>query len=307
MSSSAQIAAGTPAPISSPANQATFAGLMRGEFLKVRRLFWGMVSLLTAGFVFAFLFGASAPKGKADLQQAPLHFTYGAVESNLVVFRILVGVLLIVLTSFVIGREYQYGTIRILIGRGVGRVQLLLAKLALLGVVALGLLVAFTLLTAVLSCLLMLALVGNLDALSTITPAFWSHMGIAELTVIISMGATILMAAAMNSLGRSLTFGLSAALLFFTADNLGILVMNVLARLTQSDFWSNATAYFLGPLLNHLPDYVLPTEAQTPLQSFGPPPLVPVSGAHALWVIGAYSLVFFLLALVPTWRWDVQE
>jgi ABC-type transport system involved in multi-copper enzyme maturation permease subunit len=307
MSSSAQIAVGTPAPMSPPANQATFMGVMYGEFLKIRRLFGVLVGLLTAGFVLAFLFGASAPKGKADLQQAPLRFIYGAVEVDLVVFRILVGILLIVLTSFVIGREYQYGTIRILIGRGVGRVQLLLSKLALLAVLALGLLVVFTLLTAALTCLLMLALVGNLDALSTITPAFWSNMGIAELTVIISMGATILMAGAMNALGRSLTFGLSAALIFFTADNLGILLMNVLTRLTQSDLWSNATAYFLGPLLNHLPDYVLPAEAQTPLQSFGTPPLVSVSGAHALWVISAYSLVFFLLALVPTWRRDVQE
>jgi hypothetical protein len=189
----------------------------------------------------------------------------------------------------------------------VGRAQLLLAKLALLAALALGLLLVFTLLTAAFTCLLALALVGNLNALSAITPAFCSDMGIDALTVIISMGATILMAAAMSALGRSLTVGLSASLIFFAADNLGVLLMNALARLTQSDFWSNCTAYFLGPLLNHLPDYALPTEAQTPLQSFGAPPLVAVSGPHALWVIGAYSLVFFLLALIPTWKRDVQE
>ena len=280
---------------------------MRGEFLKIGRLFWWMVGLLTAGFVVAFLIGASAPKGKADLQHTPLHFFYSTMESNLVVFRILVGILLIILTSFTIGREYQYGTIRILLARGVGRMQLLLVKLALVALLALALLVGFTLFTALLTGLLMLALVGNLNALGALTPAFWPNIGIDELSVIMSMGATILMAAAMNALGRSLTFGLSASLLWFPIDNLGTLVMNVLARLTQSDFWTNITAYLLGPLLNRLPDYVLPAEAQSPLQSFGTPPLVPVSSAHAFWVIGAYSLVFFVLALVPTWKRDVKE
>jgi hypothetical protein len=96
MRSSAPIAIMTPAPSSPPANHATFAGVVRGEFLKIRGLFWVMAGLLVAGFVVAFLFGASAPKGKADLQQAPLRFAYGAVESNLVVFRILAGILLII-------------------------------------------------------------------------------------------------------------------------------------------------------------------------------------------------------------------
>jgi ABC-2 type transport system permease protein len=83
--------------------------------------------------------------------------------------------------------------------------------------------------------------------------------------------------------------------------------MNTLARLTHSDFWLNATAYFLGPLLNRLPDYLLPTAAQSGFQPFGMPPLAPVSSAHALWVIGTYSLVFLVLALVPTWKRDVKE
>jgi ABC-2 type transport system permease protein len=297
----------TPAPVSLPAPRASFPGIMRGEFLKIARLFRWMLALLTAAFVVAFLLGSSAPDLKTDLQRTPLHFLYNSMESNLVYFRILGGIFLLVLTSFTIGREYQYGTIRILLARGVGRVQLLLAKLAVLAVIALALLALFTLLTALLTGILMLALVGNLNALSALTPAFWPNLGIDLLTVFISMGATILMAAAMNALGRSLTFGLSASLIWFPVDNIGTLIMNTLSRLTHSDFWSNVTAYFLGPLLNRLPDYLLPADAQTGFQSFGARPQVPVSSSHALWVIGAYSLVFFVLALVPTWKRDVKE
>jgi ABC-2 type transport system permease protein len=266
-----------------------------------------MLVLLTAGFVVGFLLGASSPNVKTDLQDMPLHFLYNSMESNMVVFRIFSGIFLLVLTSFVIGREYQYGTIRILLARGAGRVQLLLAKLAMLALIALALLAVFTLFTAALTCILMLALVGNLNALSALTPAFWPNIGIDLLAVIINMGATILLAAAMNALARSFTFGLSASLIWFPIDNIGTLIMNTLARLTHSDFWRNVTSYFLGPLLNRLPSILLPVEARSGFESFGSGQLVPVSSSHALWVIGAYALIFFVLALVPTWKRDVKE
>lgn len=304
---STSIAIPTPAPVSQPVLRASFLGIIRGEFLKIRQLFWWLLGLLTVLFVAAFLLGSSAPDAKADLQQTPLHFLYYSMESNLVVFRILVGILLMILTSFTIGREYQYGTIRILLSRGVGRVHLLLAKLVVLAVLALALLVLFTLLTALLTGMQMLALVGNLKGLSALIPAFWPNLGIDLLAVSTSMGATILMAAAMNALGRSLTFGLSASLIWFPVDNIGTLVMNTLTRITHNDFWSNVTAYLLGPLLNRLPDYLLPTEAQTGFQAFGVKPQVSVSAAHAVFVIGTYSLLFLVAALLPTWKRDVKE
>ena len=153
----------------------------------------------------------------------------------------------------------------------------------------------------------MLILDGNLNALQAITPSFWANSGIDLLTVMISMGATILLSAAMNALGRSLTFGLSASLVWFPIDNMGSPVMNILTQLTHSTFWINATAYFLGPLLNRLPDMLLPKAAYSGFESFGTEPLVSVSGPHALWVIGAYALIFIVLAFVLTWKRDVRE
>jgi ABC-2 type transport system permease protein len=229
------------------------------------------------------------------------------MEQNLQVFRIFSGIVLLILTSFTIGREYQYGTIRLLLARGVGRVPLLLAKLALLALIALVLLVVFTLFTAVLTCLHILVLAGNLNALRALTLSFWLNISLDLLAIFISMSATILLATAMNALTRSLTLGLSASLIWFPIDNVGILMMNTLTRVTHSDAWVNATAYFLGPLLNRLPDWIVPVSGQSGFQSFGLRPLVAVDGVHALFVIGAYSLAFLVLALIPTWKRDVKE
>ncbi len=41
----------------------------------------------------------------------------------------------------------------------------------------------------------------------------------------LSMGATILPGVAMNAIGRSQVFGLSASLVWFPADNIGTIVM----------------------------------------------------------------------------------
>ncbi len=296
-----------PDAISQPATRVSFLGAMRGEFLKIARLFWVMLVILTVGFLVAFWLGAISPDVKTDLQHTPLHFFYYSMESNLVVLRILGGIFLLVLTSFTIGREYQYGTIRILLARGAGRVQLLLAKLATLALLTLALLVMFTLLTALLTCVVMLVLVGNLNALSALTAAFWLNIGIDLLTVAISMGATILLAGAMNALARSLTLGLSISLIWFPLDNIATLLLNTLAHVTRNDFWHTATTYLLGPLLNRLPSILLPAEARSGFESFGSGPLSSLSAPHALWVIGAYALVFYMLALVPTWKRDVKE
>jgi ABC-2 type transport system permease protein len=303
---SAQIVITRPEPISQSSTYASFPSIMHGEFLKITRLFWWMLVLLAVGFVVAFWLGASSQNVK-DLQDTPLRFLYNSFESNLVIVRILSGIFLLVLTSFTIGREYQYGTIRILLARGAGRVQLLLAKIAMLALIALVLLVVFTGLTALLTCIQMLTLVGNLNGLDALTSAFWPNIGIDLLAVMVSMVSTILMAVAMNALGRSLTFGLSVSLIWFPIDNISSLIMSTLARVTHNDFWNTVTTYLLGPLLNRLPTMLLPADVRTGFESFGSGPLSSVSGAHALWVICVYSIIFLVVALVSTWKRDVKE
>lgn len=304
---SVQITTSELAFVVQPTRRASFLGMIHGEWLKIARLFWIMLAVLAVGIALAFWLGSNPPGIKADLQQTPLHYLYYSIESNLVIERILGGIFLLVLTSFVVGREYQYGTIRILLARGAGRVQLLLAKLALLALTALALQLICTLLITLLTCLSMLRLVGNLNGFSALTSSFWLNMGIDQLTVSISMGATILMAVAMNALTRSLTLGLSLSLIWFPVDNIATLLMNALERVTQSHFWTTATTYLLGPLLNRLPDWLLPVAAKTGFESFGSGAADQTTGSHALWVIAVYSCVFLVLALVSTWKRDVKE
>lgn len=290
-----------------PVLDTSLSGMIRGEFLKIARLFWVLVSILTVGFLLEFVLQSQTSGLKDDVVHAPLNFFYLEIENHLAVFRVLVGILLIILTSFMLGREYQYGTIRILLARGVGRVQLLLVKVLTLALLAVALLIAFTLLIAILTCIEVLTLTGSLSALGALTPAFLSNTGLDLIAVLISMGATILMAAAANAVTRSLTVGLSIALIWFPVDNIGSLVLNILREVTHNTFWANVSGYVLGPLLNRLPTLLLPAKVQSGFEAIGSSPLVPVSAAHALWVVFAYALFFLIVAVVSTRQRDVKE
>ncbi len=54
-------------------------------------------------------------------------------------------------------------------------------------------------------------------------------------------------------LGRSLAFGVGAALAFFPADNFITITLGLVNALTRQHVWLEASAYLLGPNLNVLP------------------------------------------------------
>jgi ABC-type transport system involved in multi-copper enzyme maturation permease subunit len=239
---------------------------------------------------------------------------------DLSVLRIFVGVFVLIATALLVGQEYQNGTIRVLLSRGVDRVQLLLAKLLAMSVLALGVLAA-GLVVVTLSTLLGIQIaVGSLDSLKVLNGDFWHSMWIYLLTVLISVGVSILLAACVAVVGRSLAFGVSAAIGWFAADNIGVLVMLLVYRFTQNDFWNQITGYFLGPTLNTMAAAVVPglpisvtapngavVQTTFPAQVIGFPPLVTYDGAHALVLTLVYAVVFFAVAAILTWRRDVKE
>jgi ABC-type transport system involved in multi-copper enzyme maturation permease subunit len=280
---------------------------VRGELLKISRQWstWIMLVLLAGGTILSHLLTFGTPSMKANISQAPLHFLYNEMEISLSILRIFGGIFIIIVTAYLIGIEYQYGTIRIMLARGVGRLQLLFAKLLTLVLIALALAGGLLLLNALMICLIIGLISGNLQALNAITPAFWSNTGLYLLAVLISMGTSILMAAAMGAIGRSLSFGMSAALGWFPVDNMSMIFMLLAARLTHNDFWNQITTYFLGPNLNVMPIVLLPIQLNA--NSIGIPPLAPVNGPHTLWITLAYALVFATVAIVLTWKRDVKE
>jgi len=282
-----------------------FFGLVRGELFKIGKQWttWIMLGLLVCVMALPNLVLMTVPSLKTNITAHPLDVLYRVSGIDLPVMRIFLGFFLLILTARVFGLEYQLGTIRILLGRGVGRLQLLSAKLLAVVLVALAVFVGALVYESIWSVILFLSAAGNLNVLSAATSTFWSDTGMFMVTVLISMGATILLAMAVTTIGRSLSFGLSAALSWFAIDNFGVIIMGLAFRLTGNDFWQNVTAYFLGPNLNVMQEVVVGSHPS----SVGIPPSVPVDGTHTLVVTLVYSLIFAVVAVVLTWKRDVKE
>lgn len=283
----------------------SFFGIVRGELFKISRQWttWIMLVLLVGAIALPFLLTLTISNIKTSLSVAPTAFFYNRMESTLDIIRVFIGFFLLVLTARIIGMEYQFGTIRILLARGVGRLQLLSAKVLAVTMIALIVLA----LSLVLSLLFLYATVfliaGNLDSLKALDAAFWSDTRVFLMTVLVSMGVTVLMASAMSVLGRSLAFALSVSLAWFPADNFGTIFLLLANRLTHNDFWLNASGYLLGPNLNVMPASFLGGRVLT----VGAPPLVQVDATHTLVLTLAYAIIFAALAIVLMWRRDVKE
>lgn len=283
----------------------SFFGMLRGELFKISRQWttWLMAVMLVGIITLPYIITLTVPNAKDAINNTPLQFLTIRAQSNLAVLRAFGGFFLIILTARVIGLEYQLGTIRIILARGVGRLQLLMVKFFTIVLVALFILIVGLLLNLALMYSLVFLLAGNVNAFNALTATFWSDMRLYILTIMISMGVTILLVTAVTVLGRSLAFGLSVGLSWFAADNLGTVFMLLANRLTHNDFWLNVTAYFLGPNLNQMPVALISKQTF----SIGAPPLVDVDGTHTLLVSLVYALVFAVVAIVLTWRRDVKE
>ncbi len=283
----------------------SFSGILGGELFKISRQWttWIMLLLLIGATALPFVLTLTITGIKDSLNTAPGAFFSNRMESTLDIIRIFIGFFLLVLTARIIGMEYQFGTIRVLLARGVGRIQLLSAKVLAVTIIAL---IVFAL-SLVISLLFLYATVfliaGNFDSLKALDASFWSDTRVFMMTVLVSMGVTILMASAMSVLGRSLAFALSVSLAWFPADNFGTIFLLLANRLTHNDFWLNVTGYLLGPNLNVMPASLLSGRVLT----IGAQPFVQVDGTHTLVVSLVYAVIFAVLAIVLMWKRDVKE
>ncbi len=289
----------------------SFIGLIRGELFKIRRMtstwitFILMLCFVAAPNILLMLVKNFTDDFKLGNNPSSLSAFYNLIETNFLILRVFIGFFLIILTANVIGREYQLGTIRILLARGVGRIQLLLAKLSAVILVALITFIIWLLVVTSLMVLTPLVKAGNFDALQALDDAFWSNVGLYLLTVLVSMGTTTLMTVALCAIGRSLAFGLTTSVLWFPVDNIGTVIMVIAFRVTHDDLWRNITAYFLGPNLNQMPAAIIP--AQYHVENPFAAPLVQVDSTHTLLVALAYSIIFLVVALFLTGKRDVKE
>jgi ABC-2 type transport system permease protein len=287
-----------------------FLGMLRGEIFKlVRQRFNWLTTLGFAGAVsiyYLFLLGAQGFKN--SLLQDPYEALYHTMAREGAITRVFIGIVLMIATAMLIGFEYQHGTIRVLLSRGVDRVKLLLAKLLTLALFGLALLALAALLNTLWATLAQLLIAGNLDAYKALNGTYWANTWSYVLTILISMGATILLAAALTVFGRSVAFGLTLSFVWFAAENIGTGIMVLVNTFTNNDFWLKLTAYWLGPNLNILPiRMVAPHVDGQPVETLGSSPQVHYDLAHSLLTILIFSVVSFAIAVVLTWRRDVKE
>ena len=287
----------------------SFVGIVRGELLKISRQWstW-LLALVVAGFLsLQYLIYLLLSNTKERFGGRPDEFRYTIVGIDATMLKVFGEALLIVVTARLIGMEYSGGTIRVLLARGVGRVQLLFGKLTAVTLIALALSIIGVVYSFLLKVIVLAVKFGSLDMLTKAPSTFWQDCWVLYLTVLISFGAAILLAAAVAVLGRSLAFGLTAGIVWFPAENFATFFLLVASRLTNNDFWSIASGDLLGPNLNVMAQMVLPPRGAIGGLTLFTPPAVPVTGGHTLLVTAVWSVIFLATAVILTWRRDVKE
>lgn len=293
----------------------SFFGLVRGEFFKVlhQRTTWIMLVVVLGVTILPYIILGYAPRRLADINSDPKTFLYDVLSTGLSILRVFSGFFVLIVTARMIGLEYQLGTIRVLLSRGVGRLQLLFAKLLTVVIIALILLVVGLLLNYLLTLILVAGKTGSLNAFKALPSQFWSDAWTFVIYLLINTAVSILLATAAAVLGRSVSFGLTAALIFFPIDNILTGIMVLAYRVTNSDFWLSLTAYFLGPNLNQMP--VELTSGR--VGSIGATPIyvfdgrvghgILVDSTHTLVVAAVYAVIFAVSAIWLTRKRDVKE
>ena len=298
-----------------------FMGVVRGELFKITRFraVWIMGIALALILTLPWVALLLIPSQKAHLLNGPLTTITNNTQGNMALVRVFLGVLIAIVAVLAIGTDYQQGTIRIVLARGVARLQLLAAKaVALSALTTIALAVVF--LWEWLLGTTAFSILGNgLGVFSVLGGDFWHQTAQYALTVVISTFATLIMAIAATVVGRSLAFGMAVALGFFPADNFGSIILNIIANITNNTFWLQVTRYLLGPNLNIMPAQLLPqftrvvqtergalTETVTAV-TLGFGPQIADDFTHTVLVTLVWSLAFVAIATFVMWRRDVLE
>jgi ABC-2 type transport system permease protein len=293
----------TMSPTSAQALRPSWRGIVYAELMKITwlRITWVMTVFTISVMALFFLLVLFESSARETLRSNPISYGYSVfITQDMLIFRVLSGFFVMILTVYSMGLEYQQGTIRILLARGVGRIQLVLGKLAALFLIAVIIQVA----GIVLALLLLAATVGistgDMHALGVIVTN--DPLGPTFLYQLLNMWVSILLATAVTTLGRSLAVGLTVSLLWFPLDNIASFLMGVLGDLLlPKHILPNLTAYLLGPNLNAVPGVFISQRIPGEFE-----PAVPVSVSHILITVLVYALVSLVVTLVLAHKRDVH-
>ncbi|HKW06541.1 MAG TPA: ABC transporter permease [Candidatus Dormibacteraeota bacterium] len=284
-----------------------FFGAVRGETVKLSRQLSLWLTLAGGAILLGVI--VLAISGAQNLKQMlltdPTLWSYDKLETFGTIFQIGSGIFLLIFGSRLIGMEYSSGTIRILYARGMGRLQLLLAKFLTLAVVGALLFAGYLAIVGAILGLMIVALSGSLDPVHHVSAAFWQDFGRWAIVQGISMGMAILIAGAMAGIGRSLAFAMAASLVVYPVDNfLNILEVLGIRATGHDQPWIAMSQYQLSTNLNVLLNLMEPTHRTR--EAFAAP-LASVDLNHALVVVAVYAVGLAVIAVGRAVRPDVLE
>jgi ABC-type transport system involved in multi-copper enzyme maturation permease subunit len=276
-----------------------FPSLVGGELLKIRRqpVNWFLSLIVLAAVMLVALLSSGGGRQVGD----PDGIARAVLDSLTVTLQVGVGIPLLVLSVRVVGQEYQLGTVRVLVARGTGRVRLLLAKLAALGITAAA---TAAVTGAVTVGALWLVEPEAVQAAVAAAPAISRDAGLNLLAVGLSLAACLLLGVFVATLGRSVAFGLAIALVWFPLDNVALLVLPALTVFTRMPLWDGVTPYLLGGNLNTMVQALEPARRAV---VFLVSPEPQVDGLHAVLVVAAYLTAFLAASLLLTWQRDIHH
>lgn len=287
-----------------PVHGLSFAGTVGAELQKVlrQRATWVLFVLGVAGYVGTMLLLTLATRLPTLMGHEPAR-TLGVIQNVVyLVFTVGSGIFLLLASARLVGMEYSQGTMRILLGRGTGRLSLLVAKLIALLTLGAALLAGCAVVSTIWVALAVRRWTGSFSALTQGGSSTVHNLALGLLLALLSVFCAIVIGTTAATIGRSVAFGVGAAMGLFPADNFGTLILTLVGQATHQKFWLDVTSYLFGPNLNALPGLVLTNIPKTVVL---PVPAVTVSLAHTLLVVGVWAAGLLVLELVLTWRRDV--
>src|SRR5262249_3295467 len=201
--------------------------------------------------------------------------------------------------SRLVALEYSSGTIRTVLARGTGRLQLLGAQLLALAISGLVLLAAFIAVCAATLYAIVVAWQGSFTPITSLAQVAWTDTWINLLVALVSMAICILLGTTAAVVGRSVAFGAGAALAFFPAATFGPAGMALVNRLADQGVGREVPPSLLGPTLIQV---AASLEADHGVGAAFASALVKVDAAHCCIVIGVYAFVFRASSVLLPWR-----
>lgn len=210
-------------------------------------------------------------------------------------------VLGIILAGALVGGEYSLGTVRLLFTRGPGRMQFLIAKIAVLAIYVVPSFLFLMLLGTVIGTV-MAQLAGIGTGLSYFTPDRVGHLVIFLLLGMLSWFAYMLMALFFGTLGRSTVVGIVGPVVWIAIEPV---LSSLIAALTS--FFSGSLSDFLKAIPDYFPGNNLSSllHNQSHALSFSDPGAY--TDGHSLLVVAGYLVVFVAVASWLTVRRDVTQ